>query len=152
MTQESARADAALSAVGGAAGGVIGAAVSALHSATAFLDGLTSGPSTQSFHVNKDNVLKAGAIIQDQAAVLNRALKKAEAQLDVDVDGDAAGVVSANIAGLWNRRLTVGDDSYVGRIRQYITSLDGLSQQLRESAKQYGFTEEEITTTFGPLK
>ncbi|MGW4207906.1 hypothetical protein ACWEIJ_07945 [Lentzea sp. NPDC004789] len=115
------------------------------------MDGLMAGPSTQSFHVNKDNVLKAGTIIQDQAIVLNRALKKAEAHLDVDVDGEASGVVSANIAGLWNRRLTMGDDSYVGRIRQYIESLDGLSQQLRESAKQYGFTEEEITTTFGPV-
>ncbi|SEP76672.1 hypothetical protein SAMN05216188_101423 [Lentzea xinjiangensis] len=152
MTQESAGADAALSAVAGVAGGAIGAAVGAFRSASAFLDGLTSGPSTQSFHVNKDNVLKAGAIIQDQAEVLNRALKKAEARLDVDVDSASAGIVSANIAGLWNRRLTVGEDSYVGRIRKYVESLDGLSQQLRESAKQYGYTEEDITATFGPTK
>jgi hypothetical protein len=152
VTQESAGADAALSAVAGVAGGAIGAAVSAFHSASALLDGLTSGPSTQNFHVNKDNVLRAGAIIQDQSVALARALRKAETQLDVDVDSSDSGLVSANIAGLWNRRLTVGEDSYVGRIRQYIESLDGLSGQLRESAKQYGFTEEEITTTFGPLK
>lgn len=151
MTQESAGADAALSAVAGLAGGAIGAAVSTFHAASALLDGMTSGPSSQSFHVNKDNVLKAGVVIQDQAEVLNRALKAARRQLDVDVDASSAGIVSSNIAGLWNRRLTMGDESYVGRIQQYIDSLDKLSQQLRESAKQYGFTEEEVTTTFGPV-
>ncbi|SFR18342.1 hypothetical protein SAMN04488564_104787 [Lentzea waywayandensis] len=150
MTQN-AGADAALSAVAGMAGGAIGAAVSTFHAASALLDGMTSGPSSQNFHVNKDNVLKAGVIIQDQAEVLARALRKAEAHLDVDVNSTESGIVSSNIAGAWNRRLTVGDDSYVGRIRLYVESLDKLSQQLRESAKQYGFTEEEITTTFGPV-
>lgn len=149
MTQESAGADAALSAVAGMAGGAIGAAVSAFHSASAFLDGMTSGPSTQSFHVNKDNVLKAGAVIQDQAKALQTALKKAQRELAVHVDTDTAGVVSANIAGLWNRRLTTDNDSYVGRIEQYVVTLDNLAAQLKESAKQYGFTEEEITTVFG---
>ena len=151
MTQESAGADAALSAIGGVAGGVIGAAVSAFQSASAFLDGLTSGPSTQSFHVNKDNVLKAGTLIQDQAEVLNRALRKAKHELEVHVDGDSAGMVSANIASLWNRRLMTDDDSYVGRIEDYVKSLENLSLQLKESAKQYGFTDEEISTVFGKV-
>ncbi|MET9628257.1 hypothetical protein ABZX92_12415 [Lentzea sp. NPDC006480] len=152
MTQESAGADAALSAVGGAAGGVIGAAVSAFHSASNFLDGLMSGPSTQTFHVNHDNVLKAGAIIQDQAKELRRALVTAQHDLRVYVDANSAGEVSANIAGLWNRRLTTDDDSYVGRIEKYVESLDHLGLQLKESAKQYGFTDEEITTVFGKTK
>ena len=151
MTQESAGADAALSAVGAVAGGVVGAAVSAFQSASAFLDGLTSGPSTQSFHVNKDNVLKAGTLIQDQAEVLIRALRKAKSGLEVHVDGDSAGIVSANIAGLWNRRLMTDDDSYVGRIEDYVKSLENLSGQLKESAKQYGFTEEEITNVVGKV-
>ncbi|RDI29771.1 hypothetical protein [Lentzea flaviverrucosa] len=151
MAQENVGADAVLGAVAGVAGGAIGAAVNALHSASAALDGLTSGPSSQSFHVNEGNVLKAGVIIQDQAAVLARALRKAESHLDVDVNSSDSGIVSSNIAGAWNRRLTMGDDSYVGRIRLYVESLDKLSGQLRESAKQYGFSEEEITTTFGPV-
>ncbi len=149
MTQESAGADAALSAVGGAAGGVIGAAVSAFHSASNFLDGLMAGPSTQSFHVNHDNVLKAGEVIQDQARMLRQALVRAQRTLLVRVDGATAGEVSANIAALWNRRLATDDDSYVGRIEKYVESLDNLAGQLKESAKQYGFTEEEITTVFG---
>jgi len=149
VTQESAGADAALSAVGGVAGGVIGAAVSAFHTASDFLDGLMSGPSTQSFHVNKDNVLKAATIIQGQAKELRHALVSAQRTLRVHVDGSTAGEVSANIATLWNRRLTTDDDSYVGRIEKYVESLDHLAAQLKESAKQYGFTEEEITTVFG---
>lgn len=149
MTQESAGADAALSAVAGVAGGAIGAAVGAFHAATTFLDGLTSGPSAQSFHVDKDNVLKAGTLIQGQAEVLKRALLKAKYQLEVHVDANTAGMVSANIAGLWNRRLMTDSDSYVGRIEQYVETLDNLSMQLKESAKQYGFTDEEITTVFG---
>lgn len=149
MTQESAGANAALSAVASLAGGAVGAAVSAFHSASAFLDGLTSGPSTQSFHVNKDNVLKAGAVIQDQAEVLKRELKNAKRRLLVHVDGQSAGMVSADIAALWNRRLTTDDDSYVGRIEQYVETLDALAVQLKESAKQYGFTDEEISTVFG---
>ncbi|GAA3636863.1 hypothetical protein GCM10022267_24230 [Lentzea roselyniae] len=149
MTQESAGADAALSAVAGVAGGVIGAAVSAFHTASAFLDGLTSGPSTQSFHVNEDNVLKAGAVIQDQAEVLKRALLSAQRRLEVHVNAATAGEVSANIAGLWNRRLTTDEDSYVGRIAQYVETLENLATQLKESAKQYGFSDEEIATVFG---
>ncbi|GGU18844.1 hypothetical protein [Lentzea flava] len=152
MTQESAGADAALSAVGAVAGGVVGAAVSAFQSASAFLDGLTSGPSTQSFHVNKDNVLKAGKIIQDQAKELRRALVSAQHNLRVYVDAKSAGEVSENIAGLWNRRLTTDDDSYVGRIEKYAESLENLGLQLKESAKQYGFTDDEINNVFGKMK
>ncbi|MGI5504078.1 hypothetical protein [Lentzea sp. CA-135723] len=152
MTQESAGADAALSAVAGVAGGAIGAAVSAFHSASAFLDGLTSGPSSQNFHVNKDTVLKAGVIIQEQAEVLQRALRMAKRDLQVHVGEDSAGMVSANVAGLWNRRLMTDDDSYVERIAQYVESLDHLAAQLQQSAKQYGFTEDEITNVFGKTK
>jgi hypothetical protein len=43
------------------------------------------------------------------------------------------------------------DDSYVGRIAAYVKSLENLSGQLKESAKNYGFTEDEITTVFGKV-
>ncbi|WP_330272011.1 hypothetical protein OG205_34045 [Lentzea sp. NBC_00516] len=149
MTQESAGADAALSAVAGLAGGAIGAAVSTFHAASALLGGMTSGPSSQNFHVNKDNVLKAGVIIQGQAAELRTALNAARRKLLVNVDAQSAGTVSSNIAGLWNRRLMTDEDSYAGRIAQYVESLEKLGAQLQQSAKQYGYTEEEITTVFG---
>lgn len=116
--------------------------------ASGALDGIMAGASSQKFHVNKDNVLKAGLIIQDQAEVLNRALRSAKRDLQVHV-GESSGIVSADISGLWNRRLMTDEDSYVGRIEQYVETLDKLSAQLQQSAKQYGFTEEEITTVFG---
>jgi uncharacterized protein YcfJ len=149
VTQESAGADAALSAVGAAAGGVVGAAISAFHAASGALGGMMAGASSQTFHVNKDTVLKAGKIIQDQAAKLRPELTEAKRTLRVHVDGASAGIVSQDIASLWNKRLTTDHDSYVQRIAQYIENLEKLAEQLQQSAKQYGYTEEEITSVFG---
>ncbi|MFD4643646.1 hypothetical protein ACFWN2_40500 [Lentzea sp. NPDC058436] len=131
------------------AGGVVGAAVSAFQAASSALDSMSSGPSSQKFHVNKDTVLKAGKIIQDQADRLRPEVVAAKRTLKVHVDGEAAGKVSADIAGLWNKRLTTDADSYLERIVQYVDNLDKLAEQLQQSAKQYGLTEEEITAVFG---
>ncbi|MFS8098272.1 hypothetical protein LFM09_14140 [Lentzea alba] len=151
MTQENAGADAVLGAAAGLAGGAIGAAVGLLGKATAFLDSM-SGPSTQKFEVNKDNILKAGGIIGDCAERLERKLGRVSTELLIPSSGDADGVVGADIAAAWNSRLMGGSDTYAGRVEGYVKALRNLSEQLREAATQYGFTEEEITTTFGPAK
>lgn len=150
MTQENAGADAVLGAVAGVAGGAIGAAVGLLGKATAFMDSL-SGPSTQKFEVNKDNVLKAGQIIHDQAERLSRALNDASDVLLIPSTSRSDGDVGADIAAAWNSRLMGHDDTYAGRVKGYIKSLEGLSAQLREAAQQYGLSEEDITATFGPV-
>ena len=49
----------------------------------------------------------------------------------------------------WNSRLVDADDSYAMRIEQYVTSLNNLVEQLRTSAKQYGFSDEEIAASLG---
>jgi len=151
VTQESAGADAVLGAAAGLAGGAIGAAVGLLGKATAFLDSM-SGPSTQKFAVNKDNILKAGVIIADSAERLATKLDLVEDDLKIPANAASDGQVGADIAGAWNSRLVGGSDTYAGRVNSYVEALRGLSGQLREAAKQYGFTEEEITTTFGPVK
>ncbi|WP_086661307.1 hypothetical protein [Lentzea kentuckyensis] len=151
MTQENAGADAVLGAAAGLAGGAIGAAVGLLGTATAFLDSM-SGPATQKFEVNKDNILKAGAIIQDCAGTLKDKLDLVSDDLKIPAGEGSDGKVGADIAGAWNSRLVGGPDTYAGRVNGYIKALQRLSEQLRESAKQYGFTDEEITTTFGPKK
>lgn len=148
MTQENAGADAVLGAAAGLAGGAIGAAVGLLGQATAFLGSL-SGPSTQKFEVNKDNVLQAGKIIQDQAAVLRRKLDRSYRDLRIPLDARGADPVSADIVNAWNDRLVDNQDSYAERVNAYISALDGLATQLKASAQQYGFTEEEVTTAFG---
>ena len=58
--------------------------------------------------------------------------------------------VTTDVVEAWNDRLVFHDDSYGNRISAYIAALKSLSDQLRTSAQQYGFTEEEITATFGP--
>ncbi|GAB2825694.1 hypothetical protein [Lentzea nigeriaca] len=152
MTQENAGADAVLGAAAGLAGGAVAGAVATFKAASSFMDRLTSAPSTQKFEVNKDNILKAGKIIQDQASVLSRALEHATEDLKIKADARAEGKVGADIAAAWNSRLVGGKDTYAGRVDSYVASLDALATQLREAAKQYGFTEEEITTTFGKQK
>ncbi len=148
VTQENAGADAVLGAAAALGGGAIGAAVGLLGTATAFLDSM-AGPSTQKFEVNKDNILKAGRIIQDQAGELSRALERVSYELRIKADPGSEGEVGADIAKAWNSRLVGGPDTYAGRVDSYVISLDALSAQLREAAKQYGFTEDDITTTFG---
>lgn len=148
MTQENAGAGAVLGAAA-ALGGPIGAAVGLLGRATAALDSL-GGQSTQKFEVNRGTILKAGLAIHDQAKRLESKLVEVNRDLLIPANTSVDGRVGADIAGAWNSRLMGSPDTYAGRVESYIKSLKGLSDQLREAAKQYDFTEEEITTTFGP--
>lgn len=147
MTQENAGADAVLGAAAGLAGGAIAGAVSAFKAASAVLDGMTSGPSTQQFHVDKDTVLKAGKIIEQQYDKLEKAYRRNVGKLRIPATSDQ---VTADVVEAWNDRLVYHDDSYANRITRYMEALLSLSEQLRTSAQQYGFTDEEVTAVFGP--
>lgn len=148
MTQESAGADAVLGAAAGLAGGAVAGAVATFKAASSFMDRISSGPSTQQFHVDRDTVLKAGKIIQEQWDMLERAYQDVVPKLRITFKGDE---VTADVVEAWNDRL-VGerDDSYANRIALYKDALKSLSDQLRASAEQYGLSEDEIKTTFGP--
>lgn len=151
MTQENAGADAVLGAAAGLAGGAMAGAVSALKAANSVMDrvsGGMAGGGTQQFHVEKDTVLKAGKVIYDQWKLLaNEYQDKVELLRIRTVGGDK---VTTDVVEAWNSRLVFHDDSYGNRISAYIEALKSLSDQLKTSAQQYGFTEEEITATFGP--
>lgn len=147
MTQESAGADAALSAVAGMAGGAIGAAVGAFKAASSILDRMSSGPSTQQFHVDKDTVLKAGKVIHDQWLLLDEMYARTVPKLRIVA---ADGQVTSDVVSAWNDRLVFHDDSYANRIKLYKDTLKSLSDQLKASAEQYGLTDEDISTTFRP--
>ncbi|MET9228700.1 hypothetical protein [Lentzea sp. NPDC003310] len=155
MAQENVGADALLGAVAGVAGGAVAGAVSALRAANSVMDRVTmgmAGGGTQKFEVNKDNVLKAGAAIQDCATALKDKLDLVSDDLKISASENTDGKVGADIAAAWNSRLVGGPDTYAGRVDGYVKALQRLSDQLREAAKQYGISEEEITTTFGPAK
>lgn len=147
MTQENAGADAVLGAAAGLAGGAVAGAIGAFKAASAVMDRLSAGPSTQQFHVDKDTVMQAGKVVHDQLLLLRDALGRTAPKLRiVSMDGK----VTSDVVNAWNDRLVFSEDSYTNRIQQYMKSLENLSDQLRESAKQYGFTDEEIMTTFRP--
>jgi hypothetical protein len=150
VTQENAGADAVLGAAAGLAGGAIAGAVATFKAASSIMDRISSGPSTQKFEVNKDNVLKAGKLIQDQAQALADALERHLPDLRIPVDAHAADMVSKDIVEAWNDRLVDNPDSYAERVLAYIKNLNNLGQQLRTSAEQYHLSDEEITATFGP--
>jgi hypothetical protein len=132
-----------------AAGGAVGKAVGDMFMAEKRLnDTMAASPgSGQKFEVTEETVLQAGKLINDQAEVLRNALFEAVADLAVRLDG--ADEVNANIAAAWNSRLVDGPDSYAARIEEYIASLTGLVEQLRGTARQYKFTEEEVTAALG---
>jgi hypothetical protein len=147
VTQESAGADAVLGAAAGLAGGAIAGAVSAFKAASAVMDSLSSGPSTQQFHVDKDTVMQAGKVVHDQWLLLSDAYDRTVTKLRiVSMDGK----VTSDVVNAWNDRLVFSDDSYAKRIQAYMKALESLSDQLKVSAQQYGFTEDEIQTTFRP--
>jgi hypothetical protein len=106
----------------------------------------TRAVSSGTFAVNKDNVLAAARIIDTQADNLFKQLRRTREQLRVDPPGGDD--VSTRIAPAWNDRLVDDDDSYAERIGQYVLGLRKLAVQLGDTAKAYGYSEEQIEAAF----
>lgn len=144
MAQDNTVGDALLGAVA-SVGGAVGQAIGDLFRAD---DQLGSTPASgQHFKVNKDTVLASGKIINDQVALLTAAYQNAYAKLRVVLDGPDQ--VNESIAAAWNSRLVDGPSSYAARVEQYMQSLNNLVDQLRTSAQQYGYSDEEIAASLG---
>jgi hypothetical protein len=110
------------------------------------VENATRGISSGTFTVSKDNVLAAGRIVESQAEALRDRLKDADRELRVDPPGGDD--VSIRIAPAWNDRLVDDDDSYSHRVRDYVTGLKKLAVQLADTAKSYGYSEDEIAAAF----
>lgn len=106
----------------------------------------TRGISSGTFTVTKDNVLAAGRIIESQADSLRERLRLSQRDLRVDPPGGDD--VSIRIAPAWNDRLMDDDDSYANRVGEYVAALKKLAVQLGDTAKAYGYTEDQITAAF----
>ena len=104
---------------------------------------LTAG----TFTVNKDNVLAAAKIIQTQAQALEDKLDYARRDLRVAPPGEDD--ISTRVAPAWNDLLVDRPDSYASRIDAYIQALYKLAQQCGESARAYGYTDEQVAAVFG---
>ncbi|CAM3436047.1 hypothetical protein KIPE111705_08570 [Kibdelosporangium persicum] len=103
--------------------------------------------STATMKVNHDNVLAAAKIIQTQIDALTDTFRHHGQALFVEPTADDP--VSQDAAAAWNFRLVEADDSYAARIQDYMESLKKLITQLKESAKTYGFSEQDIEASFG---
>jgi hypothetical protein len=110
------------------------------------VDAATQGVSSGTFTVNQHNVLAAARIIEAQADALRDRWKTARKDMYVVAPGSDD--VSTRIAPAWNDRLIDDDDSYANRVRDYIAGLKKLAVQLGDTAKSYGYTEDEIESAF----
>lgn len=116
---------------------------SAFEKAALATRGITSG----TFTVNRDNVLAAGRIIESQANALQEIWKGCVSDLRIKPPGNDD--VSVAMAKAWNDRLVQDDDSYRNRVNDYIIGLKKLAVQLGDTAKAYGYSEDEISAAFG---
>ena len=104
---------------------------------------ITSG----TFTVNKDNVLAAARIVDNQADALQDLWTDSVHSFRIDPPG--MDDVSVRMADAWNDRLISDDDSYKNRVKDYVVGLRKLAVQLGDTAKSYGYSEEEISAAFG---
>lgn len=125
----------------------IDAAVATTPSSTGIGIDLASVPQTQNITVNRDNVLRAAKIIQDALDNEGQSIRTNLPSLRVIAPG--ADQVSVQAAAAWNDRLTGNADSYSVRVEQYLQSLQTLVDNLVTSAKQYGYTDQQISDSFG---
>jgi hypothetical protein len=110
------------------------------------VDAAAQGMTSGTFTVNQHNVLAAARIIEAQADALMKTWKNARRDMNIEPPGSDD--VSTRIAPAWNDRLVSADDSYTNRVADYITGLKKLAVQLGDTAKAYGFTEDQIEAAF----
>jgi hypothetical protein len=103
--------------------------------------------SSGTFTVNRDNVLAAARIVENQADALMD-LWQVNVQ-DLRIDPPGTDDVSVAMAASWNDRLIGDEDSYKNRVKDYVVGLKKLAVQLGDTAKAYGYSEDEITAAYG---
>lgn len=107
---------------------------------------VSSIPQVANITINKDNVLQAAAIIQNMLDNEGHRVTDALSKLRVSPPG--ADLISVRAAEMWNQRLMSDPDSYANRVGQYLVNLQTLVDNLRTSAKQYGYTDTQIAAAF----
>jgi hypothetical protein len=113
---------------------------------TAVTAELTSVPQINSITVNHDNVLQAAHVLSTVLAQHGTVIEQNMTNLRVDPPG--RDVISVQAAVEWNARLLTDSDSYVNRVSEYLRSLEVVAQNLAASAKQYGYSDQEIAAAF----
>lgn len=100
----------------------------------------------QAITVSPENVLQVRRII-GQAAEDARS-KLQHLQRDLRVRPAADDDISKAAATAWNHNLSSAPDSHYQRLVSYVLQVERLGQQLEQTARQYGLTDEEIAASF----
>lgn len=104
---------------------------------------LTVPQPTGDISVNHENVLRAAKIIQDALDTEGQQIRSNLPLLRVIAPGTDQ--ISVQAAQAWNQRLVGGADSFTVQVEAYLQSLQSLVDTLVSTAKNYGYTEQQIT-------
>ncbi|TDC90146.1 hypothetical protein E1161_19755 [Saccharopolyspora aridisoli] len=96
--------------------------------------------------VNEDNVLQVRRTILAAAEDARERLYGLAASLQVTPPANDD--VSKHAANTWTAYLLGNPDSHFNRLVQYVDNVVQLGEQIGEAAKQYGYTDEEISASF----
>jgi hypothetical protein len=98
------------------------------------------------FVVNRDEVLTKHAALLAEAADFRQFLDSIWDDLRMEpMGGDP---VSLDVARAVTDRIRDADDSYFNVCQQWVNNLRQTAEALAETARQYGYTEEEIAASF----
>ncbi|HEX2299052.1 MAG TPA: hypothetical protein VHH34_11135 [Pseudonocardiaceae bacterium] len=104
----------------------------------------TGGPS--SFRVHPDNVLQVHKIMQDAASRLTDGIRSLQRDLRLErMGGDP---VSEEAAVAFTQRMSTAEDSYAARAQQFRDELARGANALRQTALEYGWTDEDVARGF----
>jgi hypothetical protein len=98
-------------------------------------------PDALDIQVEPDRLRQAAKIINDQADALEDKIRQSLVELNIDPPADD--VVSSTAVDAWNRLVAHGEDSYAGRVQNYLKDLRRLATQLRQAAAEYQTGEDE---------
>jgi hypothetical protein len=113
------------------------------------LHDLADLPSLSDIAVDRESVLRAARIIQDVLDTHGEQVQRKLQALTIAAPADDP--VSTESARAWNDLLVNDADSFANRVREYLTGLQNLVVNLTETARAYGYTDDEITAVMGRL-
>lgn len=107
-------------------------------------------PAKHGIVVDKDNVLQATKII---AAAVEREQPKVLRRLgELRVEPMAGDPISVEAAQAWNGALLDDPDSYRAKVSEYLDGLGTLVENLVSTAKEYGYTEDDIAAVMNSIE
>ena len=127
-----------------AAGGKPGGEVSIGEAAVALATDLTGGIRIV---VEPEQILSVAKVVVEQADALSSALLQHGSLMRVGPPSNNA--ISKAVAVAWNDAIVDGEESYLGRIQEYLMGLRQLQMQLRAAAERYQLDDEETAAVFG---